>query len=213
MLQTWILSSVLLCATSCLVSYLWISCALRFSLCFWVCVLCIMSLNLFFGLSLALSLVGFPFSFGCSRPARFSLYIVGLDKQSYIKLVANQYMCYIGLVWRCNIYLVFRPFRPICITHCLSTGPSNISLTTTRPSCVIQCTGLTWVSYLPQISWYNTQKSFAKFRYNSVNKQCGNHLGLEPAFYQLVERLDLGALYRIRDNSQSLLYWFSRTKD
>ena len=213
LLQTWILSSASLCATSCLVSYLWISYALRLLLYFWPCILCIMSLNLFFGLSLALSLVGFPFLLGCSRSARFSLYIVGLDKQSYIELIANQYRCYIGLVWRCNIYLAFRPFRLICITHCPSTGPSNISLTTTQPSCVIQYTGLIQVSCLPQISWYNTHKSFAKFRHYNVNKQCGNHLGLGPVFHQLDERLDLGVLYSMQDNSQSLLYWFSPTKN
>ena len=29
----------------------------------------------------------------------FSLYIVSLDKQSYVELGANQYKCLVGLVW------------------------------------------------------------------------------------------------------------------
>ncbi len=55
-------------------------------------VLCVAFLA-FLALSLALSLVGFPFSLWCSRSAQFSLYIVGLDKQSYVELVANHYKC------------------------------------------------------------------------------------------------------------------------
>ena len=60
-------------------------------------ILCVASLTSFLGSSLALSLVKFLFLLEYSRSARFSFYIVGLDKQLYVELVANQYRCLIGL--------------------------------------------------------------------------------------------------------------------
>ena len=76
--------------------------------------LCLMFCALCLTFSLALSLVGFLFSLRYSKFARFSFYIVSLDKQLYVKLVANQYRC---LVWCCwvsyTLYLLF------CLLLCL----------------------------------------------------------------------------------------------
>ena len=100
-----------------------ILCALSFAL----------SLTLFLALSLTLSfvlsLITFPCLLGCNISARSFLYIVGFNKQSYVELVANQYRCFIGYVWRYNVYFVFCSLQPIRITHCFNTGLSTVSLT------------------------------------------------------------------------------------
>ena len=61
-------------------------------------VLCVVSPTLFLSLSFILSLVGFLFLLECSRSARFSFYIIGFDKQSYVELVTNQYRWFVSLI-------------------------------------------------------------------------------------------------------------------
>ena len=100
------------------------------------------SLDLLLDSSLTLSLAGFSFSLRYSRSACFSIYIIGLDKQLYIKLVDNQYRRLISFVWSCNIYLTFCSIRLIHITYCPSTGPSTVSLTTARSSYITNNTSL-----------------------------------------------------------------------
>ena len=75
-----------------------------------LCVLCIAFFASFFALfftsslalslilSLVLSLIRFPCLLKYSRFAFSFLYIVSLDKQTYIELVTNQYRCFVDLV-------------------------------------------------------------------------------------------------------------------
>ena len=82
---------------SCLISCFYMSCALR--------------LALFLGLSL----IGFLFSLGCSRSAYFSLYIISFDKQSYVKIAANQYRYFVYCCW---VFYILR-FCVISYALCL----------------------------------------------------------------------------------------------
>ena len=117
-------------------------------------ILCALCFTLYFALSLALPLaslfVMFPCSFRYKRSACSFFYIVGLDKQLYIELVANQHRGLVGLVWCYNIYLAFQPLQLVRITYCLNTGPSTVSFTIARPSCVTHSTDLTQASFLLQ---------------------------------------------------------------
>ena len=108
------------------------------------------SLALSLVLSLTLSLVTFSYLLGCDKSAHSSLYIIGLDKQSYVELITNQYRCFVGFLWRYNVYLAFHPLWPIHITHCPSISLSTISFTLARPSYVIHITSLTLASCFPQ---------------------------------------------------------------
>lgn len=128
------------------------------------CILCIMffassfassltsSLALSLAQSFALSLIRFLSLLQISRSACSLFCITSLDKQSYVELVANQYKCFVGFVWHCNVYLAFRPLRPIYITHHPSIDPSTVSFTTVLLSCVIYSTSFTHVSCFSQTS-------------------------------------------------------------
>ncbi len=115
----------LVCCVSCLVSGL-VSCAsLTSSLAFAYLVHCVSRLVFvlvsytFLALSLVLCLVHYV-SHLVSRPLGFrsrlsvvdllvfSLYIVSLDKQSYVELAVNQYRC---LVWRRRVSCTLRLSR------------------------------------------------------------------------------------------------------
>ena len=94
----------------------------------------------------ASSFVTFPWLLGCNRSARFSFYIIDLDKQLYIELVTSWHRCLVSLIWRCNVYLAFCSLWPVCITYSSSTGPSTVSLIIAPSSCVTHSTGFTRAS-------------------------------------------------------------------
>ena len=110
LLLTWILSSALSCTTSHVIFYL----------CFIFCVLHLASF-------LILSLVRFPFSLRYNRFTRFSLYIISLDKQLYVKLVANQYKCFIWRRWvSCALHLLLCLLSHLLSSFCSLLGAVNL---------------------------------------------------------------------------------------
>lgn len=104
-------------------------------------------------------LSGFRFCLGAVDLRVLSLYIISLDKHSYIKLATNHYRWLVCFIWHLNIYLTFRPLRPIIIYHPStggpstvrpSTGSSTVYLTLVQPSCITYSTGLTQALCLSQ---------------------------------------------------------------
>lgn len=81
------------------------------------------------------------------------LYMVSLDKQLYVRLIANQYRCFVSLVWRCLGFVLawmhnrsysrhlFVSISLQCLSRILLPRPIIIYRPNTGPSTIYPSTG------------------------------------------------------------------------